>query len=151
MGESTTSGPAAPGDRHCAAPKTGPAASIAPQKACRAQTTTTHRTTQQRTLTRILNPIHVQTHSSAVDKKKHKPFTMTTMTVTKSAKDASVHLVPVGLGLCDGASEQLLQQRQVVHLVSGSQRTRPAHRRGHVLRAGPALLAHHLPDRSIGK
>ena len=82
---------------------------------------------------------------------------MATMTVTTTAKDDTgndkrvVHLVPVGLGLCDGASEQLLQQRQVVHLVSGSQRTRPAHRRGHVLRAGPALLAHHLRRRSIGK
>jgi hypothetical protein len=75
---------------------------------------------------------------------------MTTI-VTTMAKDASVHLVPVGLGLCDGASEQLLQYRQVVHLVSGSQRTRPAHRRGHVLRAGPALLAHHLSDQSISE
>jgi hypothetical protein len=83
--------------------------------------------------------------------KKQKPFTTTTTTVTTTAKDATgnderVVPAPVGLGLLDGASEQLLQQRQVVHLVSGSQRTRPAHRRGHVLGAGPALLAHHLPD-----
>ena len=81
---------------------------------------------------------------------------MATMTVTTTAKDDTgnderVVPVPVSLGLLDGASEQLLQQWQVVHLVSGSQRTRPAHRRGHVLRAGPALLAHHLPRRSIGK